>query len=120
MGDLSANFDRSELACKCGCGANHISLYLVAYLQMIRDAVGHPLAITSGVRCPRYNHQCGGKPDSAHTTGEAVDIYCNSSTLRHQLVSLAMRAGICRIGIHKQFVHLDISTKHAQDVVWVY
>lgn len=120
MGDLSANFSRHEFACKCGCGADHINTDLVAYIQMIRSAVGQPITITSGVRCSAHNARCGGKPSSAHLTGDAVDITCRDSRLRHQLVSLAMRGGICRVGIHKDFVHIDLAKNLPQDVLWVY
>lgn len=41
MGDLSKNFSRSELACKCGCGfglgRNDLHIDLIAMLQRIRD-----------------------------------------------------------------------------------
>lgn len=122
MGDISTDFNRSEFACKCGCGADGISPQLVDLLQMLREAIGRPLAITSGVRCPKHNQRCGGKPNSAHLTGDAADITCSTSQLRMQLVSLAQRAGVRRIGVHKTFVHLDIAggVEHPQDVLWLY
>ena len=39
MGDLTDNFSRSEFACKCGCGADAISLDLVERLQLLRRKV---------------------------------------------------------------------------------
>lgn len=120
MGDLSTHFSRHEFACKCGCGEADIDRRLVAILQQMREAIGEPLNITSGVRCTTYNAKVGGKPGSAHVAGLAVDIACTDSHLRHELIRLAVQAGICRIGVHKHFVHLDISKTLPQQVMWLY
>jgi uncharacterized protein YcbK (DUF882 family) len=120
MGDLTTNFSRREFACRCGCGADHICPQLLAILQQIREAVGHMLEIESGVRCMDHNLRVGGKPNSAHPRGLAVDIVCHSSRLRFQLVSLALQAGVTRIGIGKTFVHLDIDDSLTPRVVWLY
>lgn len=120
MGDLTANFNRAEFACHCGCGKANISPALVAILQQIREAAGRPLTIESGVRCFDHNIKVGGKPNSAHTRGLAVDIVCTDSRQRHELVNLALQAGISRIGIGKTFVHIDIDTSLAPRVIWLY
>lgn len=120
MGDLTKNFSRREFACKCGCGAADIDRRLVANLQQMREAVGRPLSITSGVRCLVHNSRVGSKPTSAHVSGQAVDVACFDSHLRHELVRLALQAGIHRIGVHKHFVHLDVSETLPQQVLWMY
>ncbi|MDY0261996.1 D-Ala-D-Ala carboxypeptidase family metallohydrolase [Syntrophotalea acetylenica] len=120
MGDLSTNFSRREFACHCGCGADDISPRLVAILQQMREALGAPLIITSGVRCLEHNARVGSKSNSAHVAGLAVDIECTGSRLRHALVALAVQAGINRIGIGRRFVHLDISETLPQQVLWLY
>lgn len=42
-------------------------------LQVIRDAFGKPLVISSGYRCPALNKAVGGSPTSSHVYGFAVD-----------------------------------------------
>ncbi len=119
MGDLTKNFNRSEFACKCGCGADHIEPRLVMQLQMFRDVTG-PLVITSGVRCRKHNAAVGGAPNSAHLSGLAVDVRCETSGLRHKLVDLAMHAGFRRMGIYSGWVHLDLAEgEHPQGVLWL-
>lgn len=73
--DLSKNFSRYEFACKCGCGFDRVNPRLVHLIQEIRDEIGEPVVIYSGCRCAKHNMAVGGVVDSAHTTGEAADIY---------------------------------------------
>ena len=49
MGDLTANFDRAEYACKCGCGTNNIKDELAEKVQLVRDMVQRPIRISSGI-----------------------------------------------------------------------
>jgi len=49
-------------------------LNLVFYcLQPARNLIGKPIIITSGFRCKKLNEIVGGKPNSQHTSGQAVD-----------------------------------------------
>lgn len=43
-------------------------------LQPLRDALGFPINIASGLRVPALNKAVGGSSTSQHTKGEAVDI----------------------------------------------
>lgn len=43
-------------------------------LEPLRAAIGRPVRVTSGYRCPLLNAQIGGARDSAHMTGRAADI----------------------------------------------
>jgi zinc D-Ala-D-Ala carboxypeptidase len=43
-------------------------------LQPLRDALGTPLKINSGYRCPSLNKSIGGSKNSQHMTGQAADI----------------------------------------------
>ena len=72
MGDLSKNFSRSEFKCPT-CDADNISPALVADLQRLRDAIGSPLSITSGVRCKAHNKAVGGVEGSAHVPADLGD-----------------------------------------------
>lgn len=43
-------------------------------LQPLRDAIGHPLRVTSGYRCERLNKAVGGSKTSEHKEGKAADV----------------------------------------------
>ena len=95
MGDLSKNFSKLEIMCPCSCGADKISPVLIQKLQKVRDIIGRPVIITSGVRCEFYNASL--KNSSAHSShvpddygkGNAVDIACLNSKDRYELVEVA-------------------------------
>ena len=55
MGDLSKNFSKLEVQCPCSCGADKISSILIEKLQKVRNIIGRPIIITSGVCCEFYN-----------------------------------------------------------------
>ena len=74
MGDLSAHFDRSEFACKCGCGLDTVDVVLLEMLTIVREQFDVPVNITSGCRCPTYNDIVSGSANSQHLIGRAVDI----------------------------------------------
>lgn len=58
MGDISKNYDRSEWACKCGCGLDRIDLRLMPIAEIIRHYEGgKPMSINSGCRCLLHNER---------------------------------------------------------------
>jgi uncharacterized protein YcbK (DUF882 family) len=106
---LSPNFTRNEFSCRCGCGTNHIRRELVDVLQKIRDIIGHPVRVVSGVRCAKHNARVGGAKRSRHLTGDAGDIQVVGKTPREvALVAnqvLGPRGGVRAYGT---FTHVDI------------
>lgn len=106
---LSANFKRSEFECP-DCGADDISMDLVAMLQKVRTMLARPVVITSGVRCEKHNAEVGGIPYSAHLTGLAADISVWESEERLELIGALVIAGFTRIGLcaDSDYVHVDI------------
>jgi hypothetical protein len=44
-------------------------------LENIRENIGCSIKISSGYRCPELNKAVGGRENSKHTKGQAVDIY---------------------------------------------
>lgn len=119
MGDLTENFSRSEFACPCGCDKADIKMELVRRLQIVRSALDRPLSINSGVRCEEHNSAVGGAEDSAHVAGEAADIRCEDSGLRYNLI-LRLIFRFDRIGIGRDFIHVDISRSKPKEVLWDY
>ena len=119
MGDLTEHFSLHEFACNC-CGANDISEKLVSRLEMVRLMYGKPMRINSGYRCKKANQAANSSETSSHLIGEAADIGCTNSKARDRLV-VFLRTQFQRMGIHKQFIHVDISDdKKVSPCLWVY
>ena len=50
-------------------------VYLAAYvLEPLREAMGEPIKIGSGYRCPQLNRAVGGVTNSKHMKGQAADL----------------------------------------------
>lgn len=116
MGDITANFSRSEFTCKgvgcCG-GSAPINIDLVKALQNLRDLVGVPLVISSGFRCNTHNRNVGGVSNSQHTTGFGVDVLIPEGFTIGKIEELARRVQAFKmggIGLYSSWIHLDIRT----------
>lgn len=94
---------------------------LVQILEKIRGECGFPLKITSGKRSIAENNALQGSvSDSAHLDGSSVDLAISDSIKRFKLVEVALKNNIKRIGIGKDFVHLDIAENKPKNVMWTY
>lgn len=118
-------FRIDEYKCRCGCGLCSMHDNALKSLDKIRTIYGKPMAITSGCRCEKHNKEVGGAKSSAHLPQKdkwcyAVDIKCDNSEDRFKLIQIAYEQGCVRIGIHKDFIHLDFSPYLPQKVVWLY
>ena len=76
-------------------------------VDRIRGLCGFPFKINSGYRTIEHNAKVKGEIDSAHLRGLACDIKCTTSYERFEIVSNSLKCGIKRIGIYRNFVHLD-------------
>lgn len=106
--------------CTPSCDIEQMDARFLDILDKVREEAGIPLVLLSAFRTIEYEKKHGRKGTSAHTLGLAVDILCNSSQNRYKIVRAALACGITRIGIGKNYVHLDISEIHAQEVIWHY
>jgi uncharacterized protein YcbK (DUF882 family) len=93
---------------------------LLEMLDEVRDKFDKPIHITSGFRTPAHNEAVGGVETSSHLKGLAVDIACNKSTDRFDLINCLLDIGFSRIGIADTFIHADIDQTKAQGVMWTY
>ena len=93
---------------------------LVEMLNEVREKFGKAIIINSGYRTVEHNKKVGGKSDSSHLKGLAVDIKCTNSTDRFHLLFLLQEIGFQRIGVAKTFIHVDLDFDKAQSVLWTY
>jgi len=119
------HFIITEFACKCGCGLANVHYRLTALLDDAREIAGVPFVITSGCRCEKHNTDTGGKPDSSHLPLKsnafycmAVDISTANSALRYVILRALIMVGFNRIGIGKNYIHVDIDPYKPQKVIW--
>jgi uncharacterized protein YcbK (DUF882 family) len=89
-------------------------------IDLLRERFGKPIHINSGFRTEEQNRKAGGKSDSSHLSGLAVDISCSSSRDRHNLLQEIFKLGIHRVGIGRTFIHIDNDTSKDAEVVWLY
>lgn len=112
-------FNIDEFKCPC-CGRNHMDREFITKLDVMRGICGVPFVITSGYRCPTYNLSIGGARKSAHKRGLAVDIACANSHHRFLMLDAFFKGQIKRIGIGKDFIHVDMDDTLPREVVWDY
>ena len=113
-------FKYSEFSCPC-CGMNDMDSFFLSRLDVARDLADPiPFVITSGFRCPKHNNKVGGSDTSSHLLGFAVDIKTKSFNRRFKIVGSLICAGFTRIGITKEFVHVDDDKTKDQNVIWTY
>lgn len=89
-------------------------------LEVARGLAGIPFVINSGYRTKAHNYKVGGVSDSAHERGFAVDIAANSPVKRWKILESCIKAGFRRIGIGKDFIHVDDDPSKPAGVVWLY
>ncbi len=98
---------------------------ILEMLDMARDKFDKPIRINSGYRTKEYNKSLllkgyKASPNSSHCKGLAVDIACSNSVDRYHLLNCLLDVGFKRIGIAKSFIHVDIDTEKADQVIWTY
>jgi uncharacterized protein YcbK (DUF882 family) len=85
---------------------------LAKNLQVLRDAIGKTISITSGYRSPEHNAKVKGAKNSQHTKGTAADIKVKGMTPKE--VAKVIEGLIANgkmtqggIGIYSSWVHYD-------------
>jgi len=120
------HFTPREFTCNCEGLCDHpveISMDLVKKLEKVRELIGMPIKITSGTRCTRYNARVGGRINSSHISrnnvSHAADIYCPDSSFRFAFLAAALPI-FDRIGMGKDFIHVDIDPDLPARLIWLY
>lgn len=97
---------------------NNISFELVEKLNYSRAFSNVPFVINSASRCFKHNLSESGSYNSSHLEGLAVDIKVLNSSDRFVMVQSLIGIGFNRIGIYKDFIHVDIDKTKTQNVIW--
>ena len=111
-------FRKSEFSCKCckycyGYPAE-IDMDMVKIADQIREKIGKPITINSGLRCKTHNANVGGVSNSQHLYGNAADLGCPSGCTPAQMASIAedIMGDTGGIGTYSWGIHIDTrSTK---------
>lgn len=96
-----------------------VSEKLMCMLDNARSIAKVPFIITSGVRSVEKNEKVGGKKDSSHLNGLAVDLSCLDSNTRYRIISSLLVAGFKRIGWDEVHIHTDIDLTKPQEVIFL-
>lgn len=118
---MAKYFIESEFnKCIPSCSMEDMDDEFLLLLDELRNKCGFPLVISCAYRSKEWDLKKGRSGNSAHTKGKAVDIIYNSSSTAYAIVKNAMELGIKRIGIGKNFIHIDNDDSLPQNVLWTY
>jgi uncharacterized protein YcbK (DUF882 family) len=98
----------------------NMNVDFLAKLDEARECAGIPFIINSAFRTPEKNAEVGGKPNSSHLRGLAVDIKVKDSRTRSVVLNSLIGSGFTRMGIGDTFIHVDMDTEKSQNVIWTY
>ena len=107
-------FTREEFACKCAgkyCDGYpvEIDMNMVKIADQIREKIGKPITVNSGLRCKTHNASVGGVSNSQHLYGTAADLGCPTGCTPSQMASIAeeIMGNTGGIGIYSWGIHID-------------
>ena len=106
--------------CTPPCTIGDMKQHTLSRLDTAREIAGIPFVLTSAYRSREHELSKGRTGDGAHTTGEAVDIRCNTDRNRCLITEALMRAGFTRIGIARTYIHADDCPRKTPQVLWLY
>lgn len=102
------------------CSLSDMNERFMLKLDDARLISGVPYKINSAYRTVEYEKLKGRNGKSSHTKGLAVDIRCINSNERYNIILGLLEAGFNRIGIGKDFIHVDDDQTKPNNVIWVY
>lgn len=106
--------------CVPSCSLQDMNQQFMTALDALRAQAGIPLVLNCAYRSVQWDKSKGRSGNSAHTRGKAADIRCNASATRWKIVRAALALGFKRIGIGKDYIHVDMDSSLPQNVIWHY
>ncbi len=116
--DTIKYFKKEDFDCRCGCGLNNIDYALVFKLDSVRKLSGIPIFVNSACRCHPHNKIIGSTVGSSHPKGLAIDIRIRTPTQRFKILNALIKVGFSRIGIYRNFIHIDLDLSKVQNLIW--
>lgn len=122
---MKKRFDFEKLdfsACVPSCEESDFHPLLLDKLRTMQAWLRSSLTFTSGFRSKSWEFSKGRDGSSSHskTPCLAVDVSTLDSHWRYKVLAAAICAGFERIGVGKNFIHLDIDESKAHPVVFHY
>jgi uncharacterized protein YcbK (DUF882 family) len=129
-----SHFNGNEFACADGCGRDDVDQTLIDNLEKLRERLGEPIFISSGVRCPNHNKNVGGVKASWHQQRDpdnpklilaqndytgysyAADISCRNHTPSEVFAIAKKMKLFTGLGRYRGFTHVD--TRPGEPVEW--
>lgn len=105
--------------CSPKCEISQVSEELLRVLNTVGLITNSTLVINSAFRSVDYEKSKNRPGTSSHTKGLAVDVQCLNNLDRVRLVCAFLAFGFCRIGIAKNYIHVDID-RDKQPSLWLY
>lgn len=102
------------------CRLSDLADPLVAMVNDLGSRLSFPLVINSAYRSADWDRRKGRSGNSAHCSGLAVDVRCVTSRQRFEIIYHAIRTGFRRIGVGRNFIHLDCDFSKPQSTIWTY
>lgn len=118
VGDILSYLNLSS--CVPACKEEDLNPILVEMLILAQHYSNYQFVINSGYRTQGYEREKGRKGDSSHCKRIAVDISAVDSHVRYKVVASCLMAGFPRIGIGKNFVHVDLDETKAHPIIFHY
>ena len=118
---MSKYFSEGEFnRCVPSCSMNDMDSDFLLLLDKVREDCGIPLIINCAYRSSEYDIRKGRSGNSSHCRGKAVDIRCNDSSTAFKIVNAAIKNGINRIGVARNYIHIDNDDSLPHNVMWNY
>lgn len=118
--DLAKLAELNFKYCVPACSKEDLNSEFVDTLILAQKMAGEQFVITSGLRSLDWELSHNRKGTSSHVKGLAVDVSAKDSLTRFKVVLAAALAGIPRIGIGKNFVHLDRDLSKSHPLMFHY
>lgn len=121
MNTVLRYFTQSDFdQCTPSCMLEDMNPTFMELLDSARHIAKIPFIPTSGFRSEIWEREQGRDGTSSHTKGLAIDLKADNSVTRFKIINALISIGLNRIGIGKNFIHVDMDKDKPSKVIWHY